>query len=487
MPIPSLFTGAVALTEQQNAISVVANNIANINTTGFKGSKVYFEEAVSNTLRPSSAPGRTFGGTNPSQVGTGMGISDINTIFSQGALKSTGLASDLAISGNGFFMVSNSAEDDAANIENPRFTRDGHFLIDSNENLVNSSGDKVIGATIYDSSNGKIKTIDGYTNLTYFTDQSMGGGIVPTDGVGTNKAVPTPTITTLGGGSAASFDATKLSELSIRGNLIDHNTGTGSGDLQVSKQDDGKMLFSYTNAVGSFEVAVNPDNQYLDNVVSLDMVNSADSTKLQLRIRLEPGVTNLQDVFKNVNYDSTTAVSDTITFGGADASTQSGDEITVGNDDFAFISVTDLKKLYSPIKIPNLFYAQDPTIEIETSNFNISADGTVSIYGPGSQELKLGRVLISNFINPDGLINIGGNNFQESSNSGKAGITVVDGPFDSNAPSIQGTQIVSGTLEASNVNLANEFADLIGYQRGLQANGRVITSSDEILQTLLSI
>ncbi len=488
MPIPSLFTGAIALTEQQNAISVVSNNIANINTTGFKGSKVHFEESVSNTLRPSSAPGTTFGGTNPSHVGTGMRISDINTVFSQGALKTTGLASDLALSGDGFFVVSPSVSDDAANVGNKKYTRDGHFMIDSNENLVNASGDKVIGATLYEPGSGKVKTVDGYSNLTYFTDQTMGSGIVPNDGGTGNLAVPTPAVTVLGGGTAASFDSSKLAELSIRGNLIDSGTAVNTGDLAVTKQDDGKLLFSYTDSAnGTFEVAINPDNQYLDNVVSLDMINSTSGTKVQLRMRLEPGVTSVDEVFKNIDYNSTTAVSDSITFAGAAATTQSGGDITVGNDDFAFLSVSDLKHLESPIKIPNLFYAQDPSVEIETSNFSIGADGTVSVYGPASQELKLGRVLVANFVNPDGLINNGGNNFVESSNSGQAGITVVGGPFDSNAPSIAGTKIVSGTLETSNVNMADEFAELISYQRGLQANGRVITTADEILQTLLNV
>lgn len=497
MVIPSLFTAAGALTTQQNAISVIANNIANVNTTSFKASRVHFSEEISNLLNPASSPSAARGGTNPNQIGTGMKVSDINTIFSQGSLKNTGLATDLALSGDGFFVVSTAMTDTDTSLQSPQYTRDGHFSIDKEGNLVAADGGRVIGATIYDSLDGRIKSIDGYSNISYFSDQKVGNistpDYVPNDGGTGNLAVPAPTIVDVTG-TAVSFDNTVLSEFSVRGGLVDGNTSVDTstnGDITISRQEDGKMLFSFDNAnagtaASTFTVAVDTSQQILDGVLSFTMTNDTGA-KVELRVRLEPGVNTMEDVFKNIDYDTTTSTSDTMVFSGAAATTQSGSVITMADKDLEQITVAELNTLFSPIKIPNFFLTQDSDLEIETANYSIESNGSISIYGPASEQLKMGRVLVANFTNPDGLSNSGNNRYEVSSNSGVAAISVIDGPFDRNAPSLSGTGIVSGSLEASNVNLANEFAELIGFQRGLQANSRVISTSDEILQTLINL
>lgn len=497
MPIPSLFTGAGALTTQQNAINVIANNIANVNTTAFKNSKTHFVEETNNIFRPASSPTGTSGGTNPNEIGTGMKLSDINTIFSQGSLKNTGFATDMAVSGSGFFVVSGSTEDDSTQINTPQYTRDGHFLIDSDEHLVNAAGEKVMGAMLYDSQTGEIRSVPNYSAITYFSDQEIGSSVVPTDGSVSGTAVPTPGTTNVTG-TAPTFNSSVLAELSIRGGLVDSTVNvntTTKGDLSITRNADGKLLFTFDNAnagtaASIFTVAVNTEQQILDNVLTFNMANAAGDT-IQMRMRFEPGVTSVEDVFAGIEYDTTTATSDEILFegnGGTAATTaQATSDITVSDADLELMSISDLRRLFSPIKIPNFFYTQDPTLETETTNFKIEANGAISAFGPFSEELKLGRILIANFTNADGLVNKGGNKYEESSNSGIAGISVIDGPFDNNAPSISGTKIVSGALEQSNVNLANEFAELIGFQRGLQANSRVIATSDEILQTLINL
>ncbi len=493
MVLPSLFTSAGALTTQQNAINIIANNIANVNTTGFKSGRVYFEQEISNVLRPASSPTTSRGGTNPIEVGNGMRISDISTNWNQGPLKNTGIATDLALKGSGWFIVSGSMSDDDTTLSNPQYTRDGHFKIDASQNLVSADGSKVVAASLYDSSTGRIKSVDGYSNISYFSDQTVGSSYVPTNGATGNLAVPTPTAVNVAGASAG-FDATKLAEISVRGGLVDSGTSvntTTEGDLQISRQEDGKLLFTFDNAnagtgVSTFTAAVDTNQQLYDNVQTVNLTNSAGA-QVQLRIRLEPGVTSFEDIFTNIEYDTTTASSDTLTFGGGAATVQSGSAITVGADDFPFMKVSDVDSLYGTVKIPNFLYTQDPGLEIETANYAIESDGSISILGPSSEKINLGRLLIANFTNPDGLSNNSGNKFGESSNSGPAAISVIGGPFNRNAPSIYDTAIVSGALETSNVNLANEFAELIGFQRGLQANSRVISASDEILQTLINL
>ena len=113
----ALFTAVTGLQAFQRRLDVIANNVANINTVGFRGSRVLFGDLFSQTLEGASAPDGSFGGTNPSQVGLGVGIATIDVDHSQGSLTTTGFSSDLAIQGAGMFILS----DGAANT----FTRDG--------------------------------------------------------------------------------------------------------------------------------------------------------------------------------------------------------------------------------------------------------------------------------------------------------------------------------------------------------------------------
>lgn len=232
-------------------------------------------------------------------------------------------------------------------------------------------------------------------------------------------------------------------------------------------------------------MAIDTTFKVLDNVLTYNLANSSDE-KIQLRVRVQPGISTLEDIFEDINFDPVLG-SDTLTFNGDDASTQAGDIMTVADEDFQYLDVTDLRALYDRIKIPNFLYEQDINLELETVNYSIESDGSIIIYGPSSENQKLGRVLMANFSNPDGLSDQGGSKYEESLNSGTAAITVLGGPFDRSAPSLLGTALVAGALETSNVDLANEFAELIQQQRGLQAQSRTISTADEILQTIINL
>lgn len=143
----SLFSGVSGMKSQQTKMDVIGNNIANANTTAFKASRVMFKDMLSQTMQSASAPDDTtpdssVGGTNPKQVGLGVSIAGIDTDMSQGALQPTGRSTDVAIQGNGFFIV---AESDAANAYF-RYTRDGGFTLDAKGYLVTSEGLHVLGA-----------------------------------------------------------------------------------------------------------------------------------------------------------------------------------------------------------------------------------------------------------------------------------------------------------------------------------------------------
>ncbi|MDP3488305.1 MAG: flagellar hook-basal body complex protein, partial [Bacillota bacterium] len=145
----SLFAAISGMRSQQTKLDVTANNIANVSTTGFKGSRVKFQDMLSQTIRSASAPMGGRSGINPSQVGLGMTIAGIDTIHTQGSLQATGRVTDLAIQGSGLFVVS----DGSRNL----YTRDGSFGLSLSNELVNAStGLKVMGWMA--DSNGQIST-----------------------------------------------------------------------------------------------------------------------------------------------------------------------------------------------------------------------------------------------------------------------------------------------------------------------------------------
>jgi len=139
--IGTLTSGVSAMQAFTKGLEVIGNNIANVNTTGFKGSNTSFEESFSNTLRSSSPSTATGSNQSSIQVGTGVGISSINARFTQGALSTTGVATDLGISGNGFFRVLNSVDG------TEYVTRAGDFRLDDQGYLVTSNGYRVQGLT----------------------------------------------------------------------------------------------------------------------------------------------------------------------------------------------------------------------------------------------------------------------------------------------------------------------------------------------------
>jgi flagellar hook protein FlgE len=133
----SLATGLSGLNANSQLISVTGNNIANVNTTGFKSNRLDFETQISQELSGGTAPNSTSGGTNPTEIGLGVSIGGSSRDFNDGSLQPTGVNSDLAIQGNGFFVVNIAG--------NTRYTRDGTFSLDRDFYLVNANGGRVQG------------------------------------------------------------------------------------------------------------------------------------------------------------------------------------------------------------------------------------------------------------------------------------------------------------------------------------------------------
>ena len=134
----SMYAGVSGLQNHQTRMDVIGNNISNVNTTGFKRGRVNFQDMISQQLSGAARPTEEKGGVNPKEVGLGMTVAAIDTVFTQGNLQSTGITTDVAIQGNGFFLEKNG--------EKSYYTRAGAFGLDRDGTLVNpANGYKVQG------------------------------------------------------------------------------------------------------------------------------------------------------------------------------------------------------------------------------------------------------------------------------------------------------------------------------------------------------
>src|SRR5438477_1028210 len=140
-----MFAAISGLRVHQTMLDVTANDIANVNTVGYKSERVTFKDALSQTMRGASAPGASLGGTNPAQIGLGVQLGSIDNLMSAGAIQSTGNQTDMAIQGDGWFRVTNNPGAIAAN--NTYYTRAGNFSRDANGDLVTADGYYLIGNT----------------------------------------------------------------------------------------------------------------------------------------------------------------------------------------------------------------------------------------------------------------------------------------------------------------------------------------------------
>jgi hypothetical protein len=270
----------------------------------------------------------------------------------------------------------------------------------------------------------------------------------------------------------------------------------------------GELRFSM-NAFGNFDMvydesaSVPPGAVYsfeydpsvpLSNTTNTFELKAANGNIVQLRLRLKPGVTRFEDAFVGFTYNNAAIpASSSLTFTGgppgipAAGNMRVSTDITVGEDDVPYMKTVDMQRLFDPIKVPPFFYTVDSSIENSVANVSISGDGSISVLGNSSERMIIGRVLIANFRNYDGLVAKGSSLYTESPNSGTASLAMLGGPSDKSAPVVDSTKIVSGALEMGNVDIAEEFSDMIAYQRGLQASARTISISDEILQSILNI
>ncbi|MBZ9635981.1 flagellar hook-basal body complex protein [Clostridium sp. FP1] len=356
----SLYAGISGMKANQVKLDVIGNNIANCGTTSFKGSRVRFQDMVSQSMSQALAPGASQGGINPRQVGLGVQVAGIDTLVGQGGMQPTSRPLDIAMDGEGYLMVAkgrtpltnengvgiNATEHTASPPSGTDlfYTRDGALTLDKSGSLLNSDGLRVLGYAIGD---------------------------------GTNPSI----------------------------------------DYDVAKS--------------TTEPPTSPTLAYVN----------ADSTTLTASTTLVPLV-----IPEKIHLEESTDAAGTVT----------------------------------------------PAGDFRVKTFSIEKDGVIKAVLEGGKVAILGQIAVASFKNPAGLSKVGGNIYQNTSNSGAAIVrtgknidpAATDPALDNGAGY---GDMLQGMLEMSNVDLAEQFTDMIIATRAFQAAGKTISTGDEILQDIIGL
>ncbi len=425
--IGSLFSGLSGIRSHQTLLEVIGNNISNTNTTGFKAGRVTFGDILNQTLREVQSTNPSAGSANPLQLGGGVRIRSIDTLFTQGNLQSTDRVSDFAIEGDGFFVLSDGKKQ--------FYTRAGAFDLNSEGYLTGPGGLMVQGKMAQD-------------------------GVVPAGAAGIGN-IQLPVEKGLPG------KETKNVELS--GNLNPLATDGQSKEIYIEVYDSEGNSHTITttftvktgatyNNNGTMKKAATWEGQASLNTEGASMFNVngksiTTSTSKPLPINFKDGTYNGGFIntlsFNPGNGTGTVSINLK-----ADGIKQSEGE--------------------SSVRATSDGYAASG---LET--FNVDGNGIITgVFSNGTTQ-AIGQLVLADFNNPEGMVKAGENIFQPSGTSGKAIL---------GEPDTRGLGVISqGSLEMSNVVLAEEFTNMILAQRGFQASANVITTTDTILGDIVNL
>lgn len=459
----SLYSGVAGLQNHQVRMDVLGNNIANVNTTGFKKGRVTFQDLLYQQMSGASRPTTEVGGVNPKEIGLGMSIASVDTIHTQGSLQTTGVMTDLAVQGNGFFVLKKG--------EQTLFTRAGAFGLDQDGRLVNpGSGLRVQGWLA--------QNIDGREVLS--TSGQLQDLVIPVGAKDPAKATSlvelacnldkrTPEVPE---GSTAqtveegtwrveekvfdSFGQTHLLRVEFRKVPGETNrwTGTVTVDPQAEAATNTAVSLGQPETGQANAFTVEFDNRgLLRRVADGQGGQSPENGALDLGVSFDVAGANP----------------------GADgAPTRQTFRLSLGTVGSAASTVTQMAER-SSTKV----FMQDGYTMGYLDSFKIDQSGVVTAVFSNGSNRTVGQLALGSFTNPGGLEKVGETDFVQSNNSGMANI----GPS-----GIAGKgKVIAGTLEMSNVDLAGEFVDMIVTQRGFQANSKTIQTSDQMLQELLGL
>jgi len=410
----SFSTALSALSAYSTAIDVVGNNLANLNTTGFKNSTVSFFDLVTESLGA---------GLGETQVGFGVGTPITLGQFTQGAIQTTGGATDAAIQGDGFFIVQNQSG-------GTEYTRAGNFQVNQAGNLTTATGEEVQGWT-------------------------ESGGVLNTNAPVGSISIPTGTVLAPLPTNNFSFD-------------INLNAAGTAGA-----------------ATGSFSTSVTVyDSLGNSHIVTANFTESTTAGQWNYSV----GVPD-----SDVANPPATPLTGTLTFDSngnltSPAVTDPAPQLQVQGLADGASDMTLTWNLFNGTTPKITQYAQPSSVSAvtqdgqpaaELNNVAVSNGGVILAQFTNGQQTVVGQIAMANIRNPDSLISVGDNNFQLSAASALPAVGV---PGTGGRGTVQG-----GSVEASTVDIATEFTNLIVYQRGYEANSKVISTADQLSQDTINL
>ena len=566
----SMYSAVSGLKSQQTKLNVIGNNIANINTLGYKSQNVSFSDLLSQTVSSAGAASGTRGGTNAKQIGLGTQVSSISTNMNTGSSQYTGSDTDAALSGSGFFVVQGGGTG------RYQFTRAGNFGVDVDGNLV-VNGLKVCGWNDY--------SVDVDGNVTYSTQSE----VTPINAFGTaTKTIATPAVDAApssGGLVMGTFSSTAVNGDTVNRTINYYTTVAGAITAQsiavgFTNNDTGITPAQATaGAVKKWNWAVagaSPATRsiYFDangkiiaslSTVAASLTTPAGSTPANLPLNfsslkistataltafadgvqtaipagtrtvsvnkqvLAPEATTKATLTGNLDPDTTSGTTTITTYDSLGASHEvkvtftknstgnwswaasssdptfgvvGGGTITFNSDgtvatggtgtiaalasngssainvavDFSSIGQYSTSTGASSVSV----YSRDGYSSGTLQDFSIGTDGIVMGSYSNGQKQPLGEIGLAVFTNPQGLEKIGDNLYTTTVNSGDYSGAVEVGTGGAGG-------LTTGALEMSNVDLASEFSEMMITQRAYQANSKIITTSDTLLETLINM
>ncbi len=458
----SLYSGVSGLQNHQTRMDVIGNNISNVNTTGFKRGRVNFQDMISQQVAGAAKPTEELGGVNPKDVGLGMTISTIEQVFTQGNLQSTGVGTDVAIQGNGFFILKNGDES--------FYTRNGVFGLDRDGTLVNpANGMRVQG---------------------WMARDLNGEQIVQT------AATPTDLVIPVGSKDPAKATENVLFACNLNKNTPEILEGASASDVAKGTWNTEQKIYdsfgnehllsiNFTKVPGvanSWQATVNVD------------ADNADFTQTRIGLGTTDGVQNTFIVNFD-NYGQLSSVTDSAgnisnetgeivlqsSFTVADANADENGTPARQSFNINLGTIGSMKNTItqSASKSTTKAYSQDGYTLGYLDNYKIDSSGTITgVYSNGTNRV-IGQIALATFSNDRGLEKAGDNTYVETNNSGQANI---------GESGVAGKgSLLAGALEMSNVDLSEQMTDMIVTQRGFQANSKTIQTADTLLETVLGL
>lgn len=536
--VRSLYAGVMGMKAHQARLDVIGNNIANVSTYGFKASRATFKDVYYSTLSGASGATNDRGGKNPTQIGYGSSLNSIDVIHGQQGVQMTDRGLDAAITGEGFFQV----KDADGNIF---YTRAGILNYDEAGNLIDSNGNFVLGVSgnplgkapgkekiqfnipAVDPTAAKAKQKINGVNFTVSAQNSVAAGNVKLQIISSGdlplgekcSAEINSSSILIKLNKSEKFGSLSDLESAINDAITEANGGVAhpAGKFSISMDDATK----FAGGLSGEEIASKDYTPQLGKIEGLDLkANDAGKTSLGIKFvsagskftatgvagttptiakdgddwlvtigdysgRIPKTATSAGElILKKGGTDSTDCF--TITHNGYDyletVSKATGGAITVEAPSPALTATAT-----TPSKALGL--SEDFILSggteggpqgVDTlSNIAIGANGVIEGYHGVYGRMELGRIDVVTFENPNGLAQAGNTYFQATANSGEPRQV---------EPGMNGSGgLQAGALELSAVDLSKEFADMITTQRGFQANSRIITVSDEVLNELVNL